>query len=230
MVGTRSLAAFLYYEWCQLLGPIPGALGMALRKVFWPAMFGSCGKGCMFASGIILRHPGRIHLGDAVIISEGCILDGRHGTESVSLRLGNNVILSNDVMISCKNGTVSIGENCGLNARTIVQSTNNCPVEIGPDCIIGQQCFLVGGGSYHFDQLDIPIREQGIRADGGVCLAEDVWLGGNVTVLGGVKMGKGSVAGAGALLTRSVDAYTVSLGAPARVIKNRKSSDRRDKA
>jgi galactoside O-acetyltransferase len=221
MVGNRSLTTFLYYEWCQLLGPVPGALGMALRKLFWPAMFGSCGKGSMFASGITLRQPGRIHLGEDVVLSEGCILDGRHGTEPVSIRLGNNVILSNDVMISCKNGTVSIGDNCGLNARTIVQSTNNCPVVIGPDCIIGQQCFIVGGGSYNFDRLDIPIRKQGIRADGGVCLEEDVWLGGNVTVLGGVKMGKGSVAGAGALLTRSVAAYTISLGVPAQVIKKR---------
>ncbi|XCN72497.1 MAG: acyltransferase [Candidatus Electrothrix aestuarii] len=224
MVGTRSLYAFLYYEWCQFLAPIPGALGMVLRKIFWPALFGSCGKGCMFAAGITLRQPGRIHLGDAVILSEGCILDGRHGTESVSIRFGNNVMLSNDVMISCKNGTISIGDNCGINARTIVQSTNNCPVHIGSDCIIGQQCFLVGGGSYNIDRLDIPMREQGIRADGGIHLEEDVWLGGKVTVLGGVTMGKGSVAGAGAILTRSVDAYTISVGAPARVVKNRKDT------
>lgn len=221
MLGSRSWAAFLYYEWCQLLSPVPGALGMALRTFFWPAMFGSCGRGCMFASGITVRQPGRIHLADAVVISEGCILDARHESEPISIRLGSNVILSNDVMISCKNGTVTVGDNCGLNARTIVQSTNNCPVLIGPDCIIGQQCLLIGGGSYNLDRLDIPIREQGIQADGGVHLQEDVWLGGNVTVLGGVTMGKGSVAGAGALLTRSVDAYTVSLGAPARVVKNR---------
>ena len=194
---------------------------MALRKLFWPAMFASCGKGCMFASGITVRQPGRIHLAENVVLSEGCILDGRHESEPVAIRLGKNVMLSNDVMISCKNGTVSIGDNCGLNARTIVQSTNNCPVIIGPDCIIGQQCLLIGGGSYNLDRLDIPIREQGIRPDGGVHLTEDVWLGGNVTVLGGVRMGKGSVAGAGALLTHSVDAYTVSLGVPARVVRNR---------
>mgnify|MGYP001826831255 CR=1 FL=1 len=221
MLGSRSWAAFLYYEWCQLLSPVPGALGMALRTFFWPAMFGSCGRGCMFASGITVRQPGRIHLADAVVISEGCILDARHESKPISIRLGSNVILSNDVMISCKNGTVTVGDNCGLNARTIVQSTNNCPVLIGPDCIIGQQCLLIGGGSYNLDRLDIPIREQGIQADGGVHLQEDVWLGGNVTVLGGVTMGKGSVAGAGALLTRSVDAYTVSLGVPAQVVKNR---------
>lgn len=229
LVGSRSLADFLYYEWCLLLGPVPGAIGMVLRKIFWPRMFAACGKGCMFAPGIVLRQPGKILLGRSVIISEGCILDGRHGRDVVSMTLGDNVMLSNNVMLSCKNGTISIGDNCGLNAQTIVQSTNNCPVVIGPNCIIGQQCFIVGGGSYHIDRLDIPMREQGIRADGGVRLAADVWLGGRVTVLGGVEMGQGSVAGAGAVLTRSVAEYTVSHGVPAKVVKTRQPQPEQQK-
>lgn len=223
MVGNRSLLSFLYFEWCLLLGPVPGALGMVLRKIFWPGLFGSCGKGCMFAAGIVLRQPAKIRLGRSVIISEGCVLDGRHGSETISITLGDNVILSNNVMLSCKNGTIRIGDNVGLNAQTIVQSTNDCPVDIGADCVIGQRCFIVGGGSYNTDRLDIPIREQGIKADGGVHLAADVWLGGNVTVLGGVRMGRGSVAGAGAVLTRPVDDYTVSLGVPAKVVQTRKA-------
>jgi len=222
MLGSRSLLSFLYFEWCQFLAPVPGALGMVLRKIFWPGLFGSCGKGCMFASGIVLRQPARICLGKSVIISESCVLDGRHGTETTSISLGDNVILSNNVMLSCKNGTIHIGDNVGLNAQTIVQSTNDCPVQIGNDCVIGQRCFIIGGGSYNLDRRDIPIREQGIRSDGGVQLEEDVWLGGNVTVLGGVRMGRGSVAGAGSVLTRPVAEYTVSLGVPAAVVRTRK--------
>jgi galactoside O-acetyltransferase len=221
MIGSRSLAALLYYEWCLLLGPLPGLVGMALRKMFWPRLFASCGKGCMFASGIVLRQPGRIRLGKAVVISEGCILDGRHSSAAVSISIGDNVVFSNDVLLSCKNGSISIAENCGLNSRTIVQSTNGCPVFIGPDCIIGQNCCLLGGGSYNLERLDVPIREQGIRNDGGLRLEADVWLGANVTVLGGVTMGRGSAAGAGAVLTKSVGAYTISLGVPAKVVKTR---------
>ncbi len=222
MLGNRSLFSLLYYELCMLLAPIPGAPGMVLRKIFWPRLFAECGKGCMFASGIVLRQPGRIRLGRAVIISEGCVLDGRHGSATVSISLGDNVILSNTVMLSCKNGTIEIGANCGLNAQTIVQSTNNCPVTIGQDCVIGQRCLIIGGGNYNLDRRDIPVREQGIQADGGVQIGEDVWLGGNVSVLGGVRMGRGSVAGAGAVLTRSVADYTVSMGVPAQVVKTRK--------
>jgi len=221
MVGDFSLAALLYYEFCMFLAPVPGALGMVLRKFFWPRMFGRCGKGCMFAPGIVVRHPGKIRLGRSVVISEGCILDGRHGSAQEALVLGDNVILSNGVMLSCKNGTIHLGDNCGLNAQTIVQSTNNCPVSIGRDCILGQRCLVIGGGSYNLDRCDVPIRTQGIKDDGGVILEENVWLGANVSVLGGVRMESGSVAAAGAVVTRSVAENSINMGVPARTVRQR---------
>ncbi len=224
MVGSNSIPSLLYFEWCMLLAPIPGALGMLLRKVFWPSLFGSCCKGCMFGANIVLRHPNRIHLGRSVVISEGCVLDGRHGHEEQVITLGDNVILSNTVMLSCKNGTISIGNDVGINAQTIVQSTNGCPVTIGDDCILGQRCFVIGGGTYNIDRLDIPIREQGIKDDGGVTIADNVWLGGNVTVLGGVSMGAGSVVAAGGVVTASVESNTINMGVPAKVIRTRTES------
>lgn len=224
MVGSLSLAALLYYELCMWLAPVPGALGLLLRKLLWPRMFGSCGKGCAFATNIVVRHPGRIHLGKSVVISEGCILDARHGSAPNALVLGDNVILSTDVMLSCKNGTIVIGDDTGLNSQTIVQSVNDCPVTIGKDCIIGQRCFLIGGGSYNMDQLDVPIRKQGTKRDDGVILQDNVWLGANVSVIGGVIMGNGSVAATGAVVTHSVPEYSVNMGVPSRVVRIRTSA------
>lgn len=222
VVGSSSWRDFLYYEFCLALGPLPGAVGMVLRKTFWPRMFGSCGQGTLFGAGIVVRHPGRIRLGRSVIISEGCILDARHcGSEQV-IALGDNVMLSNNVMISCKNGSVAIGNDVGINAQTIIQSTNNCPVSIGDDCVVGQRCFIIGGGNYQLDRLDIPVRKQSIKADGGVRLERDVWLGGNVSVLGGVTMGESSVAAAGSVVTRSVPKQTICMGIPAREVKKRR--------
>lgn len=218
IVGSNSFIRLLYYEWCQLVGSFPGALGLVLRQIFWPRLFGSCGKGVLFGANVVLRHPSRIHLGDKVVISEQCILDGRSDTKHATIVLGDRVILSNQVILSCKEGTIHIGSRTGVNAGTIIQSTSDCPVAIGEDCIIGQRCFIVGGGSYHIDRLDIPIWEAGIRADGGVQLADDVWLGGNVTVLGGVVMGRGSVAAAGAVVTRSVAERSVCMGVPAKAV------------
>ena len=221
VVGDRSLRATAYYEWCMWLAWIPGALGLFLRKTFWPRLFGSCGKGVVFAQNVILRHPRRIHIGDRVVISEGCILDARNKGANEVIVLGDNVILSNNVMISCKNGTVKIGARTGINAQTIIQSTNHCPVSIGADVIIGPRCYIVGGGNYNTDRLDIPMWRQGIKDDGGVAIENDVWLGANVTVLGGVSLKKGCIAAAGAVIVNSVSSMAICGGVPAKIIKMR---------
>ena len=221
IVGRRSIPGMLYFEWCMFLGALPGALGLILRKLFWPRMFGSCGKGVHFGQNIIVRHPKRIHLGNNVVISEICILDARSDEDDKVLVLGDDVITSNNVMLTCKNGTVNIGARTGIGAQTIIQSTNHCPVEIGEDVMIGPRCYLVGGASYNVDRIDIPMREQGIKPDSGVWVEDDVWLAANVTVIGGTRIGKGSIAGAGAVLTKPVPEYTISVGVPAKVVGKR---------
>ncbi len=221
ILGTRSVPYLIYFEICSWFGKIPGALGIVLRKVFWPRLFGSCGKGVMFADNIVLRHPKRIHLGDHVVLSEGSVLDARHDDEDRVLVLADDVMLSINVMISCKNGCVHVGPRTGLSAQTVIHATNDCPVIIGADAIIGPQCYIAGGGNYHHDRLDVPIREQGIEPDGGVTLEDNVWLGAKTTVLGGVTMHSGSISGAGAVVTKSVPANSICAGVPARVIRER---------
>ena len=222
MIGNSSLLSLLYYEICQLLVYIPGAVGMLLRKIFWPKMFRSCGRGTLFGAGVVVRHPGKISLGESVVISEQCVLDGRHSKDIETIVIGDNTIMSNNVMLSCKNGTISIGANVGINAQSIIQSTSGNGVTIGSDCVIGQRCFLIGGGNYDASNPDGLIREQDLLDDGGVELGANVWLGANVTVLGGVKIGEGSIGAAGSVISRSVEPFSVCMGVPARVVRNRR--------
>ncbi len=222
IVGKRSFFYLLYFEWCQWLGLIPGAVGLMLRKLFWPRLFASCGRRVMFGSGVVLRHPGRMHLGDNVVISDGCILDGRSIDRTNTIMIGEETILSNDVMLSCKNGSITIGDNVGINARTIIQSTHNCPVVIGADCVIGQSCLIIGGGNYDISDREQLIREQPILDDGGVNLEGNIWLGAKVNVLGGVQIGYGSVIATAAVVTHTLPAYSVAMGVPAQVVRKRK--------
>lgn len=222
IVGDDSWLYLFYFEFCALLGKFPGALGILLRKLFWPRLFGSCGKGVMFAENIVLRQPKNIHLGNNVIISEFCVLDARHDDENKVITLADDAMLSTNIMISCKNACIRIGKNAGLGAQTIIHATNDCSVSIGDDVIIGPQSYISAGGNYHFDQLDIPIREQGINPDGGITLENNIWLGAKVTVLGGVTMESGCIAGAGAVVNKSIPANAICAGVPAKVIKTRK--------
>ncbi len=221
IVGNSSFSYTLYYEICIWMAHVPGAIGLALRKIFWPGLFGSCGKGTTFGEGINVRHPKRVHLGNDVVLSERCTIDARTSNSEEVIVIGDDVILSNDVVLSCKEGTIRIGNRAGIGAQTMIHSRVGCPVELGEDVLIGPRCFITGGGSYKIDRLDIPINQQGKIIDGGVILESDVWLGANVTILGGVTLGSGSVAAAGAVITKSMPPHAICVGIPAKVTKIR---------
>jgi len=221
LVGSSGILRTLYYEWCCWLGPIPGGVGLALRKIFWPRLFGRCGSGVMFGANIILRHPHRITLGDNVVLSEGVLLDARHSESDNVIHIGDDVILSNSTMVSCKEGSVRIGRRVGIGAFTIIQSAQHCPVVIGDDAIVGPRAYLVGGGNYHTDSLDKPIAQQGIQQSSGCHLDRGVWLGANVSLIDGAHMGEGSIAAAGAVVTGAVEPGAIVGGVPARPIGHR---------
>ncbi len=58
----------------------------------------------------------------------------------------------------------------------------------------------------------------------GIITEEDVWIGANSIVIDGVKIGKGAVIAAGAVVTKDVNPYDIVSGNPAKVIKSRKLS------
>ena len=217
IVGKRGLLPLAYFEWCQLLSVVPGAAGLFLRKMFWPRLFGSCGPGCAFGFGVVLRQPHRIHLGAKVVVSDGCILDARHQSETEVLVLGDDCTLSNNVMISCKEGTVSVGDHVGIGAGTIIQGTHGNRVEIADEAVIGPMCYIVAGGNYETGQGGPPIGRRPIVSGGKVEIGKGAWLGGRVTVLDNAALGPGSIAAAGAVVTKDIPADSVCMGVPAKV-------------
>ena len=224
IVGSSQLMTTLYYEFCVWLLPVPGAVGLALRKLFWPRLFERCGDGVVFGVNMILRHPGRVRLGHRVVLSDGVLLDARNDQLDKVIVIDDDVILSNSVLISSKGGEISVGKRTGIGAYTVVQSTNDCAVSIGCDVAVGPHGYIVGGGNYNTQRTDIPMWRQGIKDDGGCTIEDDVWLGANVSVLGGVTVGSGSIAATGAVITRSVISGDIVGGVPARKIGQRQTA------
>mgnify|MGYP004560051377 CR=1 FL=1 len=60
---------------------------------------------------------------------------------------------------------------------------------------------------------------------GSVIIGEDVWIGSNAVILSGVRIGRGSIVGAGAVVTKNIPPYSVVVGNPARIIKKRFSDE-----
>ncbi|MDD3324206.1 MAG: acyltransferase [Sulfurospirillaceae bacterium] len=77
--------------------------------------------------------------------------------------------------------------------------------------------------NHKFDNMNIPIIEQGHYVSRDVKICEGAWIGANVVILPGVVIGKNSVVGAGTIVTKSVPEYTVFAGNPGKIIKELKS-------
>lgn len=90
------------------------------------------------------------------------------------------------------------------------------PVHIGNSCMIGPNTLITTVGH--------PLDKQGRRERIGICrpvtIGDDVWIGGNVSILPGVTIGNNVVIAAGAVVTRDVPDNCVVDGVPARKIKD----------
>jgi acetyltransferase-like isoleucine patch superfamily enzyme len=99
----------------------------------------------------------------------------------------------------------------------------NCylDIEIGASCLFADDIYVCDF-DHKFTDLTVPIKDQGI-AKSRVRIEPDTWLGTKVTVARGVVIGEGAVVGANAVVTHDLPPYSVSVGVPARVIKDRRA-------
>jgi acetyltransferase-like isoleucine patch superfamily enzyme len=106
---------------------------------------------------------------------------------------------------------IEIGEQCYINSGVSIGAQQR--VTIGKNCAIGNYSLIMDSDFHSTDDHTKP----GIAAP--VVLEDDVWLGARVTVLKGVRIGRGAVVAAGAVVTRDVAPYTLVAGVPARLIR-----------
>lgn len=116
----------------------------------------------------------------------------------------------------------TFGEKCYANFNLVVLDC--CQVQIGSSVFFGPNC-TIATPVHPMSAEQRRIRE---RNDGTmynceyakpVTIEDDCWLASDVTVCGGVKIGKGSVIGAGSVVTRDIPANVFAAGNPCRVIR-----------
>ncbi len=111
---------------------------------------------------------------------------------------------------------LSIGDRSGIGDRCYIQG----PVIMGNDIMMAPEVAIIATNHDH-DRIDIPMGQQG-HTDKTIEIGDDCWLGYRAIICAGVKIGKGTIVAAGAIVTKDVPEYSIVAGVPARVIKSRK--------
>lgn len=217
VVGKTSWGAFLKYELITCCSTyVPGALGLFLRGKLYPMLLGSCGRGCVFGYGVVLRHPHKIHLGAGTVVDDQVLLDAK-GEENEGIRVGEGGFIGRNSILSCKNGDIVLGDrvNIGFNSEVFSGSR----VIFGSDCLLAAYSYVVGGG-HRFDDATAAVLDQEHVSE-GIEIGDGVWLGAGVKVMDGIRIGSGTVVGAGAVVTHSLGDNVIAVGVPAKVMRSR---------
>lgn len=207
---------FLEQSVMLLAGWIPTLLGIGIRSLLYRLILRMDGWAAI-ERGVRLRFANLIRLGHGVYLDE-------------------NVYLH-----ACPNG-IEIGAGTLVMHGAVLHVYNfrdipHAGIKIGCDSLIGEYSVIRGQGGVSlgdrvytspFTQIiavnhvfDDPTRsfvEQGITAQ-GIVIEDDVWLGASAIITDGVRIGRGAVVAAGAVVTTDVPPHTVVAGVPARPLR-----------
>jgi acetyltransferase-like isoleucine patch superfamily enzyme len=200
-----------------LLGGIPTiALGPQLRNLLYRRIFAKLDKQVYIQNGVEFLGTNSIEIGEYVLIFKGVRIDAKG--ENNRIYLGNKVAVERNVEIGCLDNTsIYIDDETFIGPNVCITGPGD--IKIGKYCMIASHTGIYANNHNFSDPTEL-IRDQGITRQ-GIVIEDDCWLGHGVTVLDGVTIGKGSVIGAGAVVTKNIPPFSVAVGIPAKVIKNR---------
>lgn len=178
-------------------------------------------------------------------IGRNCLIEGpveillRDNARLSNLVIGDDVTLGGKVYIRMrKNGRITLGNGARTGTEVWFVAANDAEIAVGENSIINNYNILNGGHglkigshttlggfvyintsdhSFHRGEL---IQKQGFFG-APISIGSDVWVGGHVFINKGITIEDGAVIGAGAVVTKDIPAYSIAVGNPAKVIKQR---------
>jgi acetyltransferase-like isoleucine patch superfamily enzyme len=126
---------------------------------------------------------------------------------------GKSLLIYPDVYMAFSH-KISAGNQVSINTGVHIDAQGglkigNC-VMIGPNCVIA----TIGHG---YKRLDIPMVQQPFDL-AEIIIEDDVWIGASAVLSPGVRIGKGSIIAAGAVVVKDVPPYSVFGGVPAKLL------------
>lgn len=142
--------------------------------------------------------------------------------------VGNNTIIEENIELSAVsnfNGreyspNIHIGDNTIIRHNSHITSAFN--IYIGNGVLIAPGVLITDNshGTSDINDLVMSPRARHLASNGPVIIDDNVWIGERAMIMPGVHIGKGSIIGAGSVVTHDVPPFSVVAGVPAKIIKN----------
>lgn len=175
---------------------------MFLKRKFWMQhykniKFAHIGKNTVLDNGISFIGEKNIYIGDNVFIGSNstiqCYDEYKNQKYTPVCKIGNNCTFTRSATIYCAQ-SVSIGDGCMIGSNVLITDENH---GTNPS------------NNYRNNLLETK----------PVVIGENTWIGDKVVILPGVEIGSHSIIGAGAVVTKSLPAYSICAGNPAKIVK-----------
>lgn len=188
----RRLAAEAFLHLYRGFGRLRGKTFSVLTA---PA-FAAFGRRSVLQPPIRVAGEDRIAIGTGVFVGSGSWLQALAGANTTV--------------------AIAIGDRTSIAGQCVISAALR--VELGSDVLLARNVY-VADHSHRFDELGTPVGRQGITNVSPVTIGDGAWLGQNVVVCPGVRIGRGAVVGANSVVKHDVPDYTVAVGAPARIVR-----------
>lgn len=138
-----------------------------------------------------------------------------------TFQIGNNVFIGESVYLQGRlDGVAKIGDGCWIGPQAYLDARN---LELGKHVGWGPGAKVLGS-EHTAIPIDEPVISTTLRCK-PVVVEDWADIGTNAVILPGVRIGKGAIIGAGAVVNKDIPQFTVAAGVPAKFIRNREDKE-----
>jgi acetyltransferase-like isoleucine patch superfamily enzyme len=193
---SSKLKSFFTKSFYEKIETIKNKYYFFKSKLWYNKFLKNAGKNSAIINPLKISNPENIILGDNVIINQ------------LSWLLTININKNHPPELKFDDG-VNIGH---FNHITCVNK-----VYIGKNVLTADKVYI-SDNIHGYNNINIPIKNQGVISKGEVYIDDNTWIGENVSIIGS-KIGKHCIIGSNSVVTRDIPDFSVAVGAPAKVIK-----------